>query len=904
MFLLLLLVAHASAQLATECLEQEFLANGRVTGQNIDMNYEASQLLTDGGATQLKVQFFVPKRYVAQYEANAFAITFNRDLDITTPTNHVGEEAWKNDVTIFVDQANTDQSACYSNRYDNYTYCKNPVAGLWTIEDNADNACVSDVYATIPWADVMSTAFTGTQVKANGDFTEVFLTATVETWTHFVEGDAANYLGSMTGAEQWQNTDITDGDTNRAGEYGGDGGWRGVGVPGFDGNFGPIPIDDERYTLYQIPFILRFPRTVVVETSFRVSSPITVLTGILGQDVITVDMNPTADGVFAVLEATLTTQVQYPFGIRSPEDDVAPMTVVVGSDRNGGGTHAASVEFVEFDDESGCGGLSEGEVCEQTFKVRITPAAGSPCTVAGDYFFEFWAECVMGGEGGTNGCSLDDNLGSADSVQSLERRRTSNAYFSTAISIAHQPFCPLLMDEVRVVGDLRVFHDEAFETEITQTQVVSGPNTSGSVFTNDRLYFEASYRTASNEATSFTDFEENDFDGSVVGDDSIIDYVRSTKIFMDVTIGEDKDGDATEAFSTSDWDSNFQFALGGSRIPGTDISGSDITVTTGSGSTAVYQIVLCEVDPIDAEYIQFSKDKPVDCFTAQNAIANDFLDFTKMIRSSTGSSNTIDENEVAFQMRMDERIIPLKPKATDGSFVKVTVESEVYYKGNRHPTRRLLQVDEGASTNRQNHSMSTAYRVYSGGNLAMCNMGEDTTEAKLELELTFTEAEAMPTAASSLDWASRLGLQLETYLETRDAVSVVRMEQCNGRGCSTIYYEGRRAQRRRLDGEATHLKVYLAVASTAEHSAGRTMNTLQANIVNSRSDMNTRVSAFTQASVTSMRVPGCGEDTTTELRAPPRATEEREIRETLADESSAFAVSSLVATLVGLWSLF
>merc|ERR1719376_1705237 len=135
----------------------------------------------------------------------------------------------------------------------------------------------------------MGSAFQNVEVRNNGEFTEVFLTATVETWTRFVEGDFASYLGIMTGGEQWLNTDVTNGDTNKLGEYGGDGGWRGVGVPGFDGNFGPIVMDDERYTLYQIPFILRFPRTVVVETSFRVSSPVTVLTGILGQDVITLD---------------------------------------------------------------------------------------------------------------------------------------------------------------------------------------------------------------------------------------------------------------------------------------------------------------------------------------------------------------------------------------------------------------------------------------------------------------------------------------------------------------------------------------------------------------------------------------------------------------------------------------
>merc|ERR1719411_103617 len=99
------------------------------------------------------------------------------------------------------------------------------------------------------------------------------------------------------------------------------------------------------------------------------------------------------------------------------------------------------------------------------------------------------------------------------------------------ITIAHQPFCPVLVDEVRVVGDFSVYHDEAFSEEIT---VGDG------VYTNDILFYEANYRTTSQKATDFADFEANDFDENgdlnddAVGDDQFIDFVRATKIFMDV----------------------------------------------------------------------------------------------------------------------------------------------------------------------------------------------------------------------------------------------------------------------------------------------------------------------------------------------------------------------------------
>merc|ERR1719326_390448 len=143
----------------------------------------------------------------------------------------------------------------------------------------------------------MDHAFGEPEIKQNGRYTEVFLKATVETWTHFRDYTDVNYIGQMTGDQQFLSQNGDDTMTNRKGKYGGDGGWQGVGDD-HSGNFGPLVMDDERYTLYQIPFIIRFPRTVMVRASFKAASPIAVLSGVVAQDVIQVDLNP-RNGVFA-----------------------------------------------------------------------------------------------------------------------------------------------------------------------------------------------------------------------------------------------------------------------------------------------------------------------------------------------------------------------------------------------------------------------------------------------------------------------------------------------------------------------------------------------------------------------------------------------------------------------------
>jgi len=950
-----------------ECLANDFEANGYLTGQNIEMNYEASEIKTveddDGNPqTTLHLEFFVPKRYTEQYAANAYALTFNRNIGLNSLSmpeeDEDGEayENWQQQVRMYVGEFNDDQSACYSNRYANYTHCEEPVADLWQEEENSENACITDVSADIPWVNAMGNAFGGLNQAANGDapdggvdvqyngnWIEIFLTATVETWTHFVQGDATQYEGVMTGGESLLNPQQAGVGRDRNGKYGNDAGWLGWPEDPDAGEFGNIVIDDERYTLYQIPFILRFPRTVEVKTDFKAAQDITLLTGVVAQDVISINLNPEDENVFAYVEAVLTTQVQFPYGIRAPVsgDMPAKMTVVIGDTVAGEGEHAEAIEFVHFDHESACMAANqhfaaEG-TCEQSFKFRITPTAANPCSVAGPYTFEMWAICVGNKEnhkhGGDAGCAIDDLVDS----DNVEERRESNSYFKQTIQINHQSFCPELMDEVRVVGDFRVYKDEMFKTRVNNDADQSDTDSwKTTVFTNDQLYFEATYRTASAKSTKageddFTtngDVDDLDQDNGAeeYGNDSIIDYIRPTKIFMDVTLGQDRAGDATTygegenqiTWDSENWADNMKFSLGaGNRIPGVEIVGQDegeFTLTTGAdgdgkGPVAKYQIVLCEVDSIAANEIQFGDEKPAYCFSNTKSIAREYLDFTRVQYAKEGFTNTIDENEVAFNMRMDERILPVKP-SSDESFARVTIQAEVYYKGNRHPTtkgfadggnRRRLQAGE-AQTRRQAHSMSVGYNIFNDKRLRTCSVDNEDDHGAVRLKFAFNSARDMPTAGDMAGFTSDITMQIDEYHNAQGSVSVEHVERCEGGKCRDLYtrkslakngmrrmegsamegsarrrveqegsaFEGsarRRveqegsamegsARRRLQEDEGFYLYVTLGFRSTS-NPAGRILNVFQSHVVDTRNAMHRKIPIFAAAKVVEMVVDNC-----------------------------------------------
>merc|ERR1719222_693131 len=514
-----------------------------------------------------------------------------------------------------------------------------------------------------------------------------------------------------------------------------------------------------------------------------------------------------------------------------------------------------------------------------------------------------WATCVGSNERDTQGCAIDDLVDQDD----IALQRQSNSYFTQVVDIDHQDFCPELMDEVRVVGDFAVYKNEEFTARIDND---SDPNAAipahdKIVYTNDQLYYEATYRTASASviASEGLDFKDND-EGSY-GDASIIDHVRPTKIFMDVSLGEQRDGSATDAYdgwngAADKWDSNLKWALGGSRIPGIDseISGDDLVVTAdggadNTGGSAKYQILLCQVDEVNAQYIEDTLQKPALCFTQKKKIAVDYLDFTQVVRTQKPSTNDIEENEVAFNMRMEDRILPVGPNS-DNSFITVTIEAEVYYKGNRHPTRRLLQTDQPAGQRNQKHAMSVGYGVQHRPAIDTCVVDNKQEEGMVKLSMVYGSSD-MPKAGDMSTFVSELSMQLDAFLQVRGAVSVEKVERCD-KDCRTMYARGSQKSSRRRAEVGDRLEIYLRFDSVSTNKAGYIMNAFQNNLNNPRSDMHNEVTMLSSATVNKMVVDGCnGVKLGMIKKAAVRTDKVDDLVDMLKEESSAVRPTALLA---------
>merc|ERR1712048_1121616 len=99
-------------------------------------------------------------------------------------------------------------------------------------------------------------------------------------------------------------------------------------------------------------------------------------------------------------------------------------------------------------------------------------------------------------------------------------------------------------------------------------------------------------------------------------------------------------------------------------------------------------------------------------------------------------------------------------------------------------------------------------------------------------------------------------MQLDDYLGGRGSVSVDMVEKCNDESCQAIYRTGRKTKRR-LEGEATYMKVNFKISSTKKAKAGMTVNTLQDHLMNKQSALYQQVSVFATAEVSTMTVENC-----------------------------------------------
>merc|ERR1719373_1442316 len=852
LLLLLAGVAFGQGTVDSECMEGEFMNDGYTMGQNIELDYDVTAMsIGEDGNSLISVGFLVPKMYTHQVDAAAYAITFNRNHDVT--------EGLVKDTTVGTDTNN--DNACFTNRYVNETECSLGLnEDVWVNNGpTGDSACVDQTVMTIGWTEAMTNgAFGSTSITDDGTVTRVYVTATVETWAKFdqsVYSDPMDYKGQMNGDQQ---TNFGGEERGRVGTHGRSGTHYGDGGD-LDVEFGPLVLNDWRYTLYQIPFYIVFPKTVIVETTFQTGTQAFVLNGVVSQDVITINFNPSKSEAnnFAVLDVVVQLQVPHPYAIRDPQDPEQPMFVTIGGRDSGRGyskegqyTHAESITFESYDDPSSCGNTKPGAQCVQNFKMRIVPNVNEPCSVAGEYYLEFWAICIQGGDnhsqGGPSGCTLDKETTESElgDPGTIGTARSSNGYFDLVFTVDHQSFCPEVMDTVHVAVDLKAYHDEGFSQEIMNDyngRTTDYNTNEDVVYSNDIIYYEATYRTASEKSqqtiqnNEFDDSNGHDGELTGLGNDDIIDYVRAIKIFVDVYLGIDKDGssvmDLTENvkrdWSTDNWEDNVTWTLGGSRIPLTDFDDSETTVTGARILTVPtnqpsdfnhWTMIMCEVAYIDPEVPIMTGVKPDDCFTAESTLAHEYFDFDKVMRTkSNEDGNTIDENEIAFKMRMDERVIPVGPR-TDNSHVTITIESEVYYTGNQHPTRRRLQT--GEQLQRQVSSKSMMHRIYyKGTEIESCDMDENLDEVEIDVVFDYDSSnmKAPENVNEANNWAMNLKMKLESHLDVKNAISITKVEKCVDKDC-TMYLSTKPVKRRmELEGE----KVYasLVVKSTKDSKA-------------------------------------------------------------------------------------
>lgn len=492
---------------------------------------------------------------------------------------------------------------------------------------------------------------------------------------------------------------------------------------------GQLTINEERYSYYEIPFRISFPQQItLVAPPIRVAAPMVTLYAVVQQEIQDINFSPGPDESFGTVKLKIKTQTQYPFGLRNFTDPVAPAII-----RTISGDIQGDPVWIESENPEVCvtvDGSDDNYLCEQEWTVLITP---NLCDVSGQYQMEMWAICFTD----VSGCALDANAPSQDS-------NTWTGYLD--FTVEAQNFCPQIVDEITVEAYISKFAENTYTVE-----AVPGEN----VFSNDYVWFEVTYATRS--LKSGLDFED--------GDDSLIEFVRPTRITMTVSM--------TTA--------PLQFEV--VREHG------DVTDTPGSGGLE-YTILLCSATP--AVFPYGPDDFVDDCFDTANKGWNalNYLDFQQDIHNLGlgAGGNTIDPNEIGFKLRLDERVIPVD-LPNDAAVITIDVESEVYYWGNVNPgdpvTRRTLTYvfhrrDLQSEDDRQvqRYIISETFGITPRSVLSWCSLNADKS-ATFRLDMAMDSLQ-MPTTHTIDADVMALKLGLTQHFQTLlNSIDVVGVDQCS-----------------------------------------------------------------------------------------------------------------------------
>lgn len=788
----------------------ETFVSGYVTGQIIEMNYEATSLSLDtNGNTALTVHFDVPLRYATQYEAASFAITWHDRAD-----------------------GNADMTACFTNRGsvgDPYPNC--PVPSPWQYTVKSSNQCIADFYASFAWSDIMNGLFRAPQIQDDGTYTEVYFTADIEQWVFF---DSSSYHGQyphlgnpQDGAGQmpkaWGHmSELGQGYSNTYASRSTD----------FDGR--SIHIIDERYTFAQNPFILRFPKTVEVQTSLTVGTKLTMLNAIIKQDIIRIEFNPSQkDSHFAYVDVHVVTEVQHPYGVRTHLDaahnglGAAEILLVDGK-----GNVNVAPEWRDMDDPSSCGAVKSGQVgnqgaiCRQEMVFRIKPET---CNADSDYKVKLFAKCVDT----FYGCPIDHFWFAGTQTE----RELSNSFLEFDFQVRTGSFCPEVVDEYKLVATPEIWLNERFETMDTGSlhgrddEIPQG----GNVHSNDWVYLKFNY----------AGYSASWPEGAAAASKSVIDFTRAISVHMDVelpSVPVSQGGNFADSLLPVSLDN--------------DVSAMDYLSVPGSTK---YSVKICDTTYTTADYpirngdADYQTGELIDCFNDHiysNAVL--YLDVQPIFQLS--DPPTVGEKDIAFGFRLDERVIPVDRYNNENSQVSVTVEAEVYWKGNKHPTRRRLQgttadlsnSDTGPRANNGYHVAKSVFQTRARDTDAtFCELPSNLGLAHLDLYVAYKPGHG-PASRIVSDYATDFQYQIANQLGMRtiESVNVLEIfESSNPLNFTSAAVYKQDATVRRLQSKMmietapTYYNIRFSIATDSLKTAGQSANFLQALLVDRSSSV-------------------------------------------------------------------
>lgn len=778
--LCLIALAHSSS-LDASCEAGGYQVTGHKTGVAVAMNYTSSHISKDNDKTYLNVDFLVPSMYFYD-DQNVSGSIYDRSFQITWHDRTASTPV-------------TD--ACYGNREDSgVENCPSVNTAYWSSNVDSSDPCLTVVSGALPWDQMMRANFhdesrieihtsnrTINEVEETPTW-EVYMMAIIETWSGFEEkSDVVN--------DQYPNQ---------------------------------LTINQERYSYYEIPFRISFPKQITITATepIRIAAPMVVLYAVIKQETIDINFNPGTDDNFGLVDLTIKTQTQYPFGLRNYTDaDGAGATITLISG------DVSSVEWTSSQNvEEQCTNIVTGAdgnmLCEQEWNIRITP---NLCDVAGEYRMEAWAVCFTD----VDGCALDTEAPS----------RLSNSWTGYMdFTIDAQPFCPQVIDEIFVQGEIDKYADNAMTVV-----AVPGDN----VFSNDHVYFEVTYKTRS-EKSGQTDF--------TFGDDSLIESVRPTAINMKVEMS----------------DLPLQTEI--NRDNG-DVTGSDLE----------YTVKLCDATPAEFPYNTVADS----CWDRKGWNAVEYLDFQRNIISS--GENTVDLNEIAFSIRLDERVIPVDIP-NDQAQITVSVDSEVYYYGNDNPviTRRNLVLKrrrlESEITRVQHFRVSDSFTVPKKRFLDYCltNPNSETVGFQMDMEMDRLE---LPNRHNANAKRIEMKYTLQQYFFADvDEIEIIAMQLCSSdTSCQDLL---KLSSRRELAGEVQFVRYYFTVSKRSK------AETIQNEFYNKGPILQT--SLFKSSIIRSMKIDHCDEAVASEFENLLGGDEDLDVVPQQIDMGD--STSSFVITLV------